>query len=92
MGCTEWNVRVVDVSNECTTTSQQLVGACYPEDATVLGDLRANCFTHPDMDDLVIWSPSSVVRVSGGSDSILEDAGWVPCSETNKVRYEGFCE
>lgn len=90
-GCIEWSVRVVDVSEECTT-SEELVGACFPEDSTVFGNGEATCFTHPAMDGLVVWSPSSVVGVSGGSDNILEDAGWIPCSETNKVRYEGFCE
>jgi len=90
-GCVEWRVRVVDVSTECAT-SEEIVGACFPEDTAVFGNGEATCFTHPAMDGLVIWSPSSVVGVAGGSDDILDDAGWVPCSETNKVRYEGFCE
>jgi hypothetical protein len=90
-GCAEWTVRLVDVSMECTT-SEEVVGACFPEDADIFGTLEAACFTHPDMEGTVIWSPSSVVGVTGGSDDILEDAGWIRCSETTKLRYEEPCE
>ncbi|MBO6940957.1 MAG: hypothetical protein JJ863_38640 [Deltaproteobacteria bacterium] len=90
-GCTEWTVRVVDVSGECTTTDE-LVGACFPDDAELVGTGEAVCFTHPDAEGLVVWSPSSVIGVSGGPANILESAGWVRCSAADKVRYEGFCE
>jgi len=78
-GCIAVEGNRVDVDADCVT-SEPLVLACFPEDAEAMGDGAVQCLRDPET-GLVVRSPSMTIQVSGETDDLLQDTGWIRCDE-----------